>query len=381
MSALGRKALSPRVAPSISRNPITSPAFHGRTATYRRISTQILNDQSALRTRQNGPLASLTPSPLRSQFLPSAISTTFTRSISFKEMQKERQRERAGQAASKPQEPKQSAKPEPEPAKASEKPKEKEYDAAEEAYRKAAAEEGFGQKKAEPDSESAEGEAKPEGEGAEGQKKKDNAPPPKHGSKTPWQVFTETLQTEFKASKEWNDSQQQLQGSIHDFSQNPNVQKAKSAYSKATETASTTTSAALKSTAGVIGSSAAWTWDTTVVKGVRKSVTAVGSGLEKATRPVRETEAYKNVKDVIDDGSSSRYGGWVEKEERRKRREAKELEEIANGTRKPTEPMEEDPKSVFYHTTTLAPSNTDLSLQRRCKCHSSQRCPMERVMA
>jgi import inner membrane translocase subunit TIM44 len=47
-----------------------------------------------------------------------------------------------------------------------------------------------------------------------------------------------------------------------------------------------------------------------------------GDAVEKATRPIRETEAYRNVRDVIDDGSSSRYGGWVEKEERRKRREA-----------------------------------------------------------
>jgi import inner membrane translocase subunit TIM44 len=60
------------------------------------------------------------------------------------------------------------------------------------------------------------------------------------------------------------------------------------------------------------------------VKGVRKGVNATGEGLEKATRPVRETEAYKSVKDAIDDGSSSRYGGWVEKEERRKQRQRRE---------------------------------------------------------
>jgi import inner membrane translocase subunit TIM44 len=56
-------------------------------------------------------------------------------------------------------------------------------------------------------------------------------------------------------------------------------------------------------------------------------VNATGSLIEKGTRPIRETEAYKNVKNVIDDGSSSRYGGWVEKEERRKERELRELKE------------------------------------------------------
>lgn len=357
MSALGRRALSNRAAATVTRSSNTPPTY-GRAAAYRRLSTHVLSEQSPATRRQHAALASpLAPSPLRSQFLPSAISTIQSRNVSFREMQKERQRQRAGEATKKPAEPKVESKVEPEAAKteAKAKPQEPEYDAAEEAYRQAAREAGFGQQKAEKESTEGEAEADAEGaEGAESQKKKEKKaapPPPKHGNKSPWQVFTDTLQTEFKASKEWNESQQQLQGSIHDFQQNPNVQKAASAYSKATEAATSTTTAALKSTAGAIGSGAAWTWDTTVVKGLRKGATAVGSGLEKATRPVRETEAYKNVKDVIDDGSSSRYGGWVEKEERRKRREAKELEEAAkNGGRRPSEPMVEDPESVHLYT-------------------------------
>ncbi|KAJ9628010.1 protein translocase subunit [Taxawa tesnikishii (nom. ined.)] len=151
---------------------------------------------------------------------------------------------------------------------------------------------------------------------------------------------------EFKASKEWNEGTKQLQGSVHDFTQNPNVQRARSAYNKATEAAGSTTSAALKSTAGAIGSGAAWTWDTSVVKGLRKGAGAVGSGVEKVTRPLRETEAYKDVKNVIDDGSSSRYGGWTEKEERRRRRAEQEAREIAEGKRpRRSEPMEEDPNA------------------------------------
>lgn len=177
------------------------------------------------------------------------------------------------------------------------------------------------------------------------QKAKADASPeaPRHGAKTPWQVFTETLQTEFKASKDWNEGTKQLSGSINDFTQNPNVQKARSAYTKATDTATSASSAALKSTAGAIGSSAAWAWDTTVVKGIRTGTNAVGSGLEKATRPLRETEAYKNVQDTIDDGTSTRYGGWLEKEERQRRREARERK---YGKLRPTGPVEADPKYV-----------------------------------
>ncbi|KAJ5113652.1 Mitochondrial import inner membrane translocase subunit tim44 [Penicillium angulare] len=179
-------------------------------------------------------------------------------------------------------------------------------------------------------------------EGEKKEKKEDAPPPPPHGDKSPWQVFRETLQTEFKASKEWNESTKALASSAHQFSENENIRRAREAYQAASGAATTRTGAALKSTGQVIGKSAAWTWNTPVVKGVRKGVNATGAGLEKATRPVRETEAYKSVKDAIDDGSSSRYGGWVEKEERRKRRE--ELE-AKSGTKTKVEVPVEDPNA------------------------------------
>ena len=164
-------------------------------------------------------------------------------------------------------------------------------------------------------------------------------PPPPHGDKTPWQVFRDTLSKEFEASKEWNDSTKQLSDSAHDFQESESVKRARAAYSAASEAASSKTSAALKSTGKVIGQSAAWTWDTTVVKGVRKGASAAGKGIDAATKPIRETEAFKSVKEVIDDGSSSRYGGWTDKEERRKIREQREIQ---SGKR--FEKMEEDPK-------------------------------------
>lgn len=178
--------------------------------------------------------------------------------------------------------------------------------------------------------------------GAAKEKSKPKEPEaPLHGNKSPWQVFSETLSTEFKASKDWNDGTKQLSGSINDFTQNPNVQKARSAYTKATGTAATASSAALKTTAGAIGSSASWAWETPVVRGLRSGTSAVGSGVEKATRPLRDTQAYKNLQDTIDDGSSTKYGGWVDKEERRKRREARELRQ---GKSRMPAPTENDPK-------------------------------------
>ncbi|KAK5733439.1 protein translocase subunit [Elasticomyces elasticus] len=191
---------------------------------------------------------------------------------------------------------------------------------------------------------SEDGEAKQDGEESETKEKKDSdePPPPKHGSKTPWQVFTETLQQEFKASKEWEESNKQLSGKISDFTSNPNVLRAKSAYSKAAEVTSSATGKAFLGTAGAIGKGAAWTWQTPVVKGLRSGAKVVGSGVEKATRPVRETEGWKSVKDTIDDGASTRYGGWTEREERRRRREEYEKKMGRSSSSQP-EIFEENP--------------------------------------
>ena len=191
-------------------------------------------------------------------------------------------------------------------------------------------------------------------QGEKQQRKKETPPPPPpHGDKTPWQVFTETLRSEFKASKEWNESTKALASSAHQFTENESVKRARAAYTAASGAATSKTSETLRSTGKALGQGAAWTWETPVVKGVRAGVSATGRGIEKATRPVRETEVFKTavggVKDVIDDGSSSRYGGWVEKEERRKQRELRELNEARAAGRvgRSTEKVEEDPKYVY----------------------------------
>lgn len=197
-------------------------------------------------------------------------------------------------------------------------------------------EEASGEKKSE------EGE-KGEGEGEKKEEKKETPPPPPpHGDKSPWQVFNETLQSEFRASKDWNEGTKALSDSAHQFTENENIKRARQAYEASTNRVSSTGATVLKSTAGAVGKGAAWTWDTAAMKGVRVTANAVGNVAEKATKPIRETEAFKSVKNVIDDGSSSKYGGWVEREERRKAREARERAQRAAGIRR--EPAVEDPK-------------------------------------
>ena len=164
-------------------------------------------------------------------------------------------------------------------------------------------------------------------------------PPPPHGDKTPWQVFVDTMQSELKASKEWNEGTKAIADSAHQLRESEQVRKAREAYEKTSGAVSSTASTVLKSTATAVGKGAQWTWETPVMKGVRKGANVTGEALDKATKPIRETEAYKSVKETIDDGSSSRYGGWVEKEERRKRRAVRDQK---LGTKQ--EELQEDPK-------------------------------------
>jgi import inner membrane translocase subunit TIM44 len=297
----------------------------GRNAVYRRILQQ--TQSSNLHSFSFNPsrsAISLYPAPLRSKFLPDEIRTGLgpaTSSRSFHQGARLRQEKEKAAA--------------------------KEEPAAEEATKKASSENpesGAGEEKAKEETEGEGGEG--EGEGKKKDEKEAPPPPPPHGDKSPWQVFTETLQSEFKASKEWNESTKALAAGAQQFTENESVRRARQAYESTTGAVSSTTANVLKTTAGAVGKGAAWTWETPVVKGVRSTVNATASVIEKGTRPIRETEAYKNVKNVIDDGSSSRYGGWVEKEERRKARELREEQEAkrAGFSGKRVEVLKEDPE-------------------------------------
>lgn len=350
MSALGRSAaLSSRAqARSGTARTLIASIYHGRAPPYRR-----LQHSHAVITRSLRPIASHSfpqdtslPSlaAIRPAFLPATLHLTssqphrsFSSSLSLaakvgKPPGSESYKEAPQARQPEPQ-------PEPEPT-ADEPRKASDADGAEP-----------GGARREPGEDGKDGEQQEQQKQEQEQEdaKKQEAPPPPHGDKSPWQVFTETLQSEFKASKEWNDSTKQLGGRIDDFRQNETIKKAREGYSTVTGVAASTTGKVFKTAGKAIGQTAAWTWDTLPVKGLRATARVTGSGLEKMTRPIRQTEAYKSVANVIDDGSSSKYGGWTEKEERRLKREAREEEEIRKGLRpRRTEPMEEDPKYASH---------------------------------
>ena len=321
----------------------------GRTAPYRRIQSSLSNNPI---TQSSPPssqiLLSLRLNTLSNPFISRAFSTTLRPyAISFRDL-------KSNEKGKTP--------PSPEADKASKKDTSsaKEEDPAEKAYREAQRESqaNFKNQKEEQKTDESSAGDKEEGTGEGGRqqgRKEEAPPPPPHGNKSPWQVFTETLKTEFQASKEWNESTKQLASSAHQFTENESVKRARAAYTAASGAATTGTATALKGAGKAVGQGAAWTWDSTPVKVVRSGVSATGRGIEAATRPVRETTVYKTavggVKNVIDDGSSSKYGGWMEKEERRRQRELREMNEAGPSGRpgRRVEKMEEDPKYVFSH--------------------------------
>ncbi|KAI0867471.1 TIM44 subunit of mitochondria import inner membrane translocase [Hypoxylon argillaceum] len=287
---------------SIAQTPSLVVRSYSRSPAYRRLTLNTLGSAQrdvtlcAPSRLSTTPLTSLTS--LRSPFLPETVAAIQSRP--FHETPRWLQEN--------PAQPKKSPKPEEKPAEA-----------------KPESEEQVRQQK--DDEDSAEGKDKDKEENKDekkNEKEEDLPPPPPHGDKTPWQVFMETMQTEFKASKEWNESTKQLSDSAHQFTESESVRRARQAYESTTGAVSSTAGKVLKTSADAVGKGAAWTWDTNVMKGVRKGANVTGEALDKATKPLRDTDAYKSVKDVIDDGSSSRYGGWVEKEERRKARELRQ---------------------------------------------------------
>ncbi|KAI9782744.1 MAG: protein translocase subunit [Geoglossum umbratile] len=312
-------------------SPSAKPCY-GRTAAYRRLSIRFLQLQG--KSYLPTPKDLLLPA-LRSQYLPKGVRLPFGvdafRSFHFGS--------RAFQGQKSQEDVRESTQEEAAPG----------AKAAEDSAEASSGGGGSAGDKSANDG-STEDEGREEGE-KEKRNKEEAPPPPPHGDKSPWAVFTDTLKSEFKASKEWKESTKALASSANQFTENESIKRARAAYDAAQGVASSATSSALRGTGKAIGKTAAWTWDTPVVKGVRTGVKVTGEVIEKSTRPIRETEAFKKavggVKDVIDDGSSSRYGGWIEKEERRKKRELRELEEAKAGGRpgKRLEPMVEDPNA------------------------------------
>ncbi|KAK9467400.1 hypothetical protein V1512DRAFT_261108 [Lipomyces arxii] len=141
----------------------------------------------------------------------------------------------------------------------------------------------------------------------------------RYNTKSPYQVFVDTFKAEWNKSKELQDNIKALQDETGKMSESDAYRKAKEAYDRA-QAASSVTTETLKKAGKAVGNVASNAWESPIVKSTRDAVNTTADQVERVTGPIRETEVYKQVKDVIDDGSSRRYGGFERHEDRLKRR-------------------------------------------------------------
>ncbi|KAH8929381.1 TIM44 subunit of mitochondria import inner membrane translocase [Atractiella rhizophila] len=168
--------------------------------------------------------------------------------------------------------------------------------------------------------------------------------------KSPFAVFVEVLKEEIAKSREWQDNIKQLQGEAQKVQDAEAMKKAREVYERARLTSSIRENPRLRAAAeelrkagGKVGDAVNEAMDAMAenkyIKGgreaVQKASQAVSSAVLTATEPVRNTETYKeiasHVNEAVDDAlSNTRYGGFVEKETRRRRREER-LRKLGKG--------------------------------------------------
>lgn len=138
--------------------------------------------------------------------------------------------------------------------------------------------------------------------------------------KTPFQVFINTFRTELKKSKELQTNIKALQDETGRLSESTAFKRAKEALEKSRE-ARSATSKGFHKAGEAVGTAASATWNSAPIKLTRSAISNAADVVDKASAPIRETSAFKEVKNVIDDGASIGYGGFETREQRRKRRE------------------------------------------------------------
>ncbi len=175
------------------------------------------------------------------------------------------------------------------------------------------------------------------------------------GQKTPIQVFIDTFRSEIKKSEDLQHNIKALQDETGKMSESDAYKKAKEAY-EAAKKGTSATGEVVKKAGKIVGEAAVQAWDSPVGKTTRHVVNATSESVSKATEPIRKTQAYQDIKEVIDDGDSSMYGGFDAKDVRHKKREAwerKKLEEdLKRGIRsRPVKENLEAGQSVITHGT------------------------------
>ena len=140
------------------------------------------------------------------------------------------------------------------------------------------------------------------------------------GQQSPLDVFRDTFKKEWEKSKELQDNIKALQDASGKLSESEAYKKAREAYVKA-QRGSTIVGKAMKKTGEKMEDMALRAWESDIAKSTRKVASDTAKKIDESFEPVRQTQIYKDVSEVLDDGDSSQYGGFIKKEERKLRRE------------------------------------------------------------
>ncbi|EJS43309.1 tim44p [Saccharomyces arboricola H-6] len=146
--------------------------------------------------------------------------------------------------------------------------------------------------------------------------------------RSPLQIFRDTFKKEWEKSQELQENIKTLQDASGKLGESEAYKKAREAYLKA-QRGSTIVGKTLKKTGETVEHIATRAWESELGKNTRKAASATAKKLDESFEPVRQTKIYKEVSEVIDDGESSRYGGFITKEQRRLKRE----KDLASGKR------------------------------------------------
>ncbi|EGW31197.1 putative mitochondrial inner membrane translocase subunit [Spathaspora passalidarum NRRL Y-27907] len=157
---------------------------------------------------------------------------------------------------------------------------------------------------------------------------------------SPMKVFFNTFKQEVQKSSELKENIKALQDESGRMAESEAFKRAKEAYAKAQLGTSAAGKVVLKA-ADVAGDVAVKAWDSPVGKGVRTTVRVTADVADKAFEPVRKTQVYKDVSEVIDDGSSTAYGGFLTKEQREALRQKELQDRIKKGWKGPVRENEE----------------------------------------
>ncbi|WVR09247.1 hypothetical protein IAU60_006312 [Kwoniella sp. DSM 27419] len=192
------------------------------------------------------------------------------------------------------------------------------------------------------------------------QKQKDSRPPPEDNApaQSPWKVFTQVLKEEIEKNKGWQDNVKQLQGDVDKFADSAAMKKARDVYEKTRITnliknnprIQGAVSDLQKAGISVQDAVAHALADSEVLKAISAVTSRFVSAATSATQPIRDSKTYKIMAESIEEafedntGMSSRYGGYEDKEVRRKRRELRAIRAAKSG-RKVVKRVEENPEA------------------------------------